>query len=105
MSNNDIKTTRHSKNRTKERLGISKKLADKNAQKALERGITHSETKGGLSRYLDGLYLSHKAANNIRVYNRNVYLFNGTCLITIITLPQALCGVADKLQKDKENKK
>lgn len=101
---NKARTTKHSRKRTKDRLGLSKKLADKNAQKALERGITHSEAKGSLSRYLDGLYLSHEVANNIKVYHRNVYLFRGDRLITIIQLPKNLYVVADKLQKDKETK-
>lgn len=55
----DVVMTNHSVKRTKERIGLSKKIADKNAQRALEYGITHSEAKGGLCRYLDKLYLSN----------------------------------------------
>lgn len=49
----DVVMTNHSVKRTKERIGLSKKIADKNAQRALEYGVTHSEAKGGLCRYLD----------------------------------------------------
>lgn len=59
----DVVMTNHSVKRTKERIGLSKKIADKNAQRALEYGITHSEAKGGLCRYLDKLYLSNGNAN------------------------------------------
>lgn len=68
----DVVMTNHSVKRTKERIGLSKKIADKNAQRALEYGITHSEAKGGLCRYLDKLYLSNGNANNVRVYHRYI---------------------------------
>lgn len=41
----DVVMTNHSVKRTKERIGLSKKIADKNAQRALEYGITHSEAR------------------------------------------------------------
>lgn len=64
-------------------------------------GITHSEAKGGLCRYLDKLYLSNGNANNVRVYHRYVYLFRGNTLLTIIPLPNKFYALADKLQKQK----
>lgn len=91
--------TNHAKQRTKERLGLSKKIADKVAAKALEHGVSHSSAKGNLKHYLDKLYLKHKTANNLRVYNRKVYIFNGNILITVINLPNSLIKTADKLQK------
>lgn len=63
----DVVMTNHSVKRTKERIGLSKKIADKNAQRALEYGVTHSEAKGGLCRYLDKLYLSNGNANNVAI--------------------------------------
>lgn len=92
--------TNHAKQRTKDRLGVSKKMADKMANKALEHGITHSMAKGNLKGYLDKLYLKHKTANNLRVYNRKVYLFDRGILITIINLPNNLIKIADKIQKN-----
>ena len=97
----DVVMKNHSVKRTKERIGLSKKIADKNAQRALEYGITHSEAKGGLCRYLDKLYLSNGNANNVRVYHRYVYLFRGNTLLTIIPLPNKFYALADKLQKQK----
>ena len=85
----DVVMTNHSVKRTKERIGLSKKIADKNAQRALEYGITHSEAKGGLCRYLDKLYLSNGNANNVRVYHRYVYLFRGN---TLSITKQILCS-------------
>lgn len=92
--------TNHAKQRTKDRLGVSKKIADKIALKALENGVTHSLAKGNLKSYLDKLYLKHRNANNLRVYNRKVYLFNQSVLITVINLPNNLIKTADKIQKN-----
>lgn len=98
---NNVIMTNHSIQRTKDRVGLSKKIADKNAQKALEFGITHAECKAGLKRYLDGLYLSNGNANNMRIYHRYVYLFRDNRLITILPLPHKFYDLADKLQAQK----
>lgn len=95
-----VHITNHGRERTKERLGISKKAAERNAQKALDKGVTHSQAKGSLKRYIDALYLSYKVANNIRIYNRYTYLFKGTTLITVIELPKKYHALADKLQRE-----
>ena len=91
--------THHAKQRTKDRLGVSKKIADKIAKKALEHGITHAQATGRLKSYLDKLYLKHRRANNLRVYNRQVFLFTDNILITVINLPNNLIKIADKIQK------
>ncbi len=100
----DTTISKHAEMRTKSRLGISKKIANKNAQRAWENGLTHSEAKGSLRRYLDYLYLSRGVASNVRVYHHYIYIFNGTNLITVFQLPQKLEKLADKLQKQKEVK-
>lgn len=94
--------TNHAKQRTKDRLGLSKRIANKIADKALEHGVTHAHAKGKLKSYLDKIYLSHKSANNLRVYNRKVYLFDKSVLITVLNLPNSLTNAADKLQRQKE---
>lgn len=98
----DVVMTRHSVKRTKERVGLSKKIADKNAQRAFQYGVTHSEASGGLRRYLDKLYLSNGNANNVRIYHRYVYMFRGSTLLTILPLPNKFYALADKLQKQKD---
>lgn len=94
-----IKITNHAKKRTKKRIGISKKDADRNAQKAYHFGIKHSDTKGKLQKYIDFLYLSHGKSNNTRIYNRKVYLFHNEVLITVLNLPYRFNDLCDKLQK------
>ena len=99
--------SKHAKSRTKERLGLSKNVADKNAERAFENGIGHRDCKGGLKRYVDGLYLRYRQGADYRVYNHHVYLFDVHThkLITILDLPQSLCKLADKLQAKRKDEK
>jgi hypothetical protein len=96
--------TNHAKQRTKNRVGLSKNIANKNAEKAMELGLTHKDVAGNLCRYIDKLYLSHRNCNNIRIYNQYVYMFQDNTLITIILLPSHFHKLANKLQKEKNNK-
>jgi hypothetical protein len=98
------RTTYHAQDRVKDRLGLSKKLADKKAQQALDFGVSHGETKGNLHRYYTYLYFHNQTANNIRVYNRKVYIFSNELLITVLNLPNHLSAAADKLQKRKKER-
>lgn len=94
-------TTKHGAERTKKRLGLSKKDAEKQAAKAFENGLKHSDCKGDLKRYIDSLYFHKGLGRDYRIYNHYVYLFDfkNQKLITVIDLPQKLCKLADKLQK------
>ena len=91
--------TSHGKNRIIKRTEGKKKTAVKLAEKAFNEGIRHKEAKGRLKKYLDKLYLCHKTANNIRVYNQKVFLFQGEKLITVFSLPANLCKTADQISK------
>ena len=92
--------TRHATRRTKERVGLPKRIAEKNADKALQEGIRHKETSGGLHRYIEALYWKNRTANNVRIYCGNVYIFHNETLITIFPLPQKYRKTAEKLWKE-----
>ena len=79
--------TNHAKRRLKERLGTSKNSATKIAQRALKLGLHHKDAVGELKEYLSKLFLSHRNANNMRIYAEKVFLFCKNVLITIIELP------------------
>ena len=70
-----VYVTDHAAKRSKERLGLPKRVTTKNAERALHYGIKHSETKGALRRYLNAVYLKRETANNIRIYSNNVYIW------------------------------
>lgn len=95
--------TNHAAQRTKERLGISKRIAEKNADKALQMGIKHSDTSGSLHRYIASLYWKQQTANNIRIYCDNVYIFHNDTLITVFPLPQKYRKTASKIRKEKQH--
>lgn len=81
--------TNHAKDRLKERAGISKSN-DRILELALTRGISHSETKGKLNKYLTKLYFYNETANNIKVYQEKVFIFDDKVLITVLNLPNEL---------------
>lgn len=99
----NIKITSHAKSRTKTRLGLTKRRAKQNADKAWRLGLKHNECKGDLTKYINSLFFkSNRHANNIRVYKRNVYIFAHNNLITVFPLPENLYEISDKLEKNKE---
>lgn len=98
--------TKHSKERCKERLGLKKSCTNKKAEMALKYGIHHYDTVGSLKKYMSYLYESHnRKANNIIIYNRDVFVFNGKILITLFHIPTHYYSVCDKLQKKLNEKR
>ena len=96
----ELYVTKHGGKRSRERLGIPKKAVDRNAMIALEKGLKHGETCGGLKRYLDWLYLKGSGeANNMRVYGDHVYLFHDEILITVLNVPPEHRKQAARLQR------
>jgi len=93
-----VDVTRHAEKRIRQRLGINKKATERNAEKALQCGVTHAEATGQLCKYLDSIFLRNYRPTNMRVYNHSTYLFRDTQLITVLPLPRNLWKLADKLQ-------
>lgn len=90
--------TKHSKDRMKERCGLNKSAQQKAAETALAKGITHSDTSGSLRRYLDGLYLQKKNANNLRIWGDKVFVFHNERLITVLQVPNKYMGTCNKIR-------
>lgn len=94
--------TRHGAKRGNKRLGITKKGMNRMATSALLNGIKREDVSGNLRHYLDKLYFSHaKDADNIRVYNQNVFIFIETRLITVFDLPYKYRKTATFINKKK----
>ena len=88
MARQILRITKHGSDRTRERIGIPKKAVDRAAAIAFEKGLKHSDTCGGLKRYLDYLYFRGDGeANNMRVYGDHIYMFHDTTLITVLSVP------------------
>lgn len=99
----DAIVTNHAEKRIRKRCGLNKSVVSKLATQALTEGISHSETKGNFKKYLNKLYLSDKNANNIKIYNHFVFLFNSNTLITVFNLPRNLHAVVDKIKSHINN--
>lgn len=82
--------TTHAFQRSKERMNWPKKVLEKMAEKAFEKGIKHSDTKGRLNKYIAGLSFKYKQGNNIRIYGQDVFLFHSNTLITVFRVPNNL---------------
>lgn len=79
--------THHGEERMRKRLGLPRKAVARTAEKALREGYTHSQFSGSFKRYLDGVYLKERTANNLRVYGGHLYLFAGETLVTCWQVP------------------
>ena len=93
----EIRITNHAVHRLRQRCGLPKKAHERNASSALERGIRYDECSGNLRGYLNELFLSHRNGDNIRIYINYVYIFSGTNLITVLTLPQKFRAAVNKI--------
>lgn len=97
--------TTHGKNRMKERCGIPKRAAERNAQLAFDRGITYGMTHGKLREYID----SRRGTSNItdiRVWNGNMFVFYGETLLTVYPIPKSIFGKEHRNTiRAKENRK
>ena len=82
--------TEHAYERAKERLGWKHDVLDRMAEKALNEGVKHGDTKGTLHRYITKLWFEYKHCNNVRIYGENIYFFCGNKLITLYRLEQKL---------------
>lgn len=94
--------SQHTKQRMKERCGYNKKTQDRMAQKAFENGITHSQTKGNLNKWITSLYFKNKNANNIKLYGEQAYIFCDDTLVTVIPVPVNLKKNLKSMIKRKE---
>ena len=93
--------TNHARKRFKQRLGVHKTDTKKNARRALKEGLSQSEVRGSLSRFMSGVYFRHRA-NNIRLFNGFVYVFSNETLVTVFKIPDKFREAAAEAQAQKE---
>jgi len=82
--------TKHAEKRLKERIGLNKKVLQRAAETAYEKGIRHNETIGNLNKWVTAKFFQNTNANNIRLYNDKAWIFAGDRLITVIQIPSSL---------------
>lgn len=92
-----VKVSHHAEQRMRERLGLNKKSIERIAQRALDKGISHNQTKGNLKKWVTGTWAKNKNANNIKIYGDKCFIFHDELLITVIQLPRDLFKDLDYL--------
>lgn len=97
----ELIVTRHGYKRSRERLGIPKDAVKKNAEKALIYGVERHDASGPLRRYLDALFYEYCTANNLRVFNRHIYIFCDEVLVTVMNVPYKYFDACDVAQRRK----
>tara|TARA_Y100000034_G_C6856251_1_gene389168 strand:+ start:869 stop:1171 length:303 start_codon:yes stop_codon:yes gene_type:complete len=80
----------HCYKRAKNHFKWNKSATERMADIALNNGITHSESKGRLSRFITKKWFKYKHANNVRIYGDNIYFFKDNLLITLYRVPNSL---------------
>ena len=94
-----MKVTKHANDRLKERNGLNKKSCARISEKAFREGITHSQTKGSLNKWITSLYFKNKKANNIRLYGDKAYIFCSETLVTVLPIPNNLLKDVNRIRK------
>lgn len=94
-----VQVSKHAERRLIERCGLNKKSVQRIAERAFEYGITHSDTKGNLHKWVDSLYFRNRNANNIRLYGDKAYIFAGDILVTVLQIPSNLRNDMKSLTK------
>lgn len=85
-----VEITDHADERIKERLGLPRSARQTAAQRAFDHGKKHAEAKGRLKRYLDRCWLTHRNANNVRLYAEHIWFFAGEKLVTVYDIPKSM---------------
>ena len=78
------------------------------ARNVFEKGLSHAEAQGALKKYISFLFLKRKKANNIKIYDRKVWIFANETLITVFPIPVYLeedAVVQCRNKKNLQNKK
>lgn len=93
--------TEHAKQRGQERLAWSPAALARMAPRILAEGVSAASVSGRLRRFLDRQAITHRKGNNVRIWSRQVFVFQDETLITVYALPAEFRATADKLAAKK----
>lgn len=89
--------THHAKIRLSQRVKDYKK--DTIAEKALRHGLKQSQMKCDLRRYIESIRYKNPNADNIRIYDRKIFIFDGETLITVLNLPRTYKRTLNRIKR------
>lgn len=99
----EVILTKHAISRAKNRFGMGNRALETRVKYVLKYGVSSRDVKSNsnLCKYLDSLYFKHRNCNNIRVYNRQVYVLDNQKLVTLFQLPENLYTESEEMQDRK----
>jgi len=95
-----ITISHHAYHRAKERLGFSPDAFKRLAAQAYCYGVSQSEAKGKLRRFIECRCAEHPG-NTPRIYGENIFIFKENCLVTVYQLPS---DIRKSMLKTKTNR-
>lgn len=91
--------TKHGERRVRKRLGIPKKIVNREVEQAFRYGVHYSHFSGELLGYLEKVANSQPNADfNVRVFRGTVYVFRHDKLVTAWPIPGRFRRVAHEVQ-------
>jgi hypothetical protein len=78
-----MEVTQHAIERAKKRFRWKPKTLDRMAEKALQEGIKHCDTKSHLKKYISRKWDLYKSCNNTRIHGEVIFFFHNNRLITL----------------------
>lgn len=91
--------TNHARTRMKSRAGMTGKMSQKMARRALERGIRYEDTVGTLREYCKTLRVKKNGRRtDVRIHAGYVFIFDRIALLTMYPIPQEYRAEAEALQ-------
>jgi len=90
-----MKNTRHSKERVKNRMGISGKGTERQLVLAKERGVGHEKMKGQLKKWADSVVFKTSKRPYVLAYNGHLFLVDQKMdkLITVLPIPNNIMRI------------
>lgn len=85
-----VRASEHGVRRIRQRMGLPKKAAEREIERALENGTPRTEVSGRLRRVLDALFHKHGHYGDYRVWRGFVFVFKGRTFVTVLTLTNGL---------------
>lgn len=96
-----IEVSKHATKRIRERLGLPKKAAQSEAERAFEKGLRIDELCGRLRRFLDRKHLILRDGADYRITPAAIYVIKNDVLVTVMPVPEELRGLVMNAWKEK----
>lgn len=92
--------TRHALERSKERIGLDRRAAERLAGIALTKGLKLEDLTDGF-RWVISRIIESGQGDNVRIYAEKIFIFGGETLITVLPLTNEYKRIVRKIEAAK----